>query len=320
MLNDTEKTDIINIIKNVLTKHGIDIDVDKYKDSLDDNIRPMLLFNNGCPFSKYFREKIAAKLNSVYAFKYPNHAIEMLENNDLRLTSLKKNEENDPLEYQEFWYRLGNLSRMIPDNYDITANNWVCNRDKKLPIDKDRKQIYIYCLTRNPSYRHWKEYGNDGKNVCIEYNFKPKNKNNDGAFKCGNVHYDSGYDFDFLREINYYIRTEYGLFFNPTGWTNFALFYKRNKYRWEEETRISLNLINFGLTEDDMEKGIMNLNYKVNEDGSINKDIVCIKNNSDYVNWEIKSITIGTNCPKEDREKIKDIINSNYIHTEIIER
>ncbi|MDR0515607.1 MAG: hypothetical protein LBH25_01010 [Fibromonadaceae bacterium] len=83
--------------------------------------------------------------------------------------------------------------------------------------------------------------------------------------------------FDFLREINYYIGTKYGCFFNPTGWTRFALFYKRDKYRWEEETRLSLNLANFGLTEGNAGKGVEGFNYKANADGSINKDIACIK-------------------------------------------
>ncbi|MDR0515608.1 MAG: hypothetical protein LBH25_01015 [Fibromonadaceae bacterium] len=103
MLTDEEKADIINIMKSVLKKYDIDIDVDNYKHSLEDtldstdiNPTPLVYFNY-CPFSSYFRERIITDLNhSLYAFKRPDFAMEMLENNDLRLTSLKKNEENDP--------------------------------------------------------------------------------------------------------------------------------------------------------------------------------------------------------------------------------
>ncbi|MCL2207878.1 MAG: hypothetical protein FWB90_07285 [Fibromonadales bacterium] len=326
MLTDTEKLDeetkddIINVIKRVLKKYTMDrdINVDKYKEFLTyiNSNPPWIIFNYYCPFSKYFGQRIITDLNnSLYAFKSPNHAIEMLENNDLRLTSLKKNEENDPLEYQEFWYRLGNISRMIPDNYDTKIKNWLCNNKYKIPMDEDREQIYIYCLTRNPSPKHWTEYGDNDKNVCIEYNFKSKTDNN-GPFKDGNVYYDNGYDFDFLREINYYIRAKYGLFFSPSGWTKFALFYKRDKYRWEEETRLSLNSANWPAIRESAKRKENGLEFK---DGDADCGIICIKNDNDYVNWEVKSITIGANCPKEDREKIKNIIK-NYINTKIIER
>jgi hypothetical protein len=361
-----DKIDIIKHMNHVLKKHSIDIniDVDQCIDYLHDdyeNIPPLLVFRDNCPFSKYFRERIITYLtdlnHSLYAFKCPNHAIEMLENNDLRLTSLKKNEKNDPLEYQEFWYRLGNISRMIPDNYDSREDiklklngliddsnkeslnvqeilcrldsiikgfsknaikNWLCNNEDEIPMDEDRKRIYIYCLTRNPSSRHWKEYGNNDENICIKYNFKPKTDNNE-AFKYGNVYYDNGYDFDFLREINYYVRTEYGLFFNPSGWTRFALFYKRDKYRWEEETRLSLNSANWPSIRDYAKRKEKGLEFK---DGDANCGIICIKSNNDYVSWEVKSVTIGANCPKEDKQKIQDIIkgNANYILTEVIKR
>jgi len=367
-LTGEQRADIIKHINHVLKKHAIDIniDVDRYVDYLYDDygsIPPLLVFMDNCPFSNYFRERIITDLNnSLYAFKPPNFAIEMLENNDLRLTSLKRNQENDPLEYQEFWYRLGNISRMIPDNYDSREDiklklndliddsnkeslnvqdilcrldniikgfpknaikNWLCNNEYKIPMDEDREQIYIYCLTRNPSDEHWKRYGNNEKNVCIEYNFNPKPNVNDEAFKYGNVYYDKGYDFDFLREINYYIRTEYGLFFNQNGWTRFALFYKRDRYRWEEETRLSLNSMLYGSVKDDAEDKKNGSEYKVNKDGSIDKSILCIKNYENrYVDWEVRSITIGANCPKEDKEKIREIMSSNvnYASTEIIER
>lgn len=231
--------EICNDINAILKKYNVDISVSPQMVNLHSN--GILSFEKvgDCPFKKNFYFNNTAKLVDVYAYKSAQRAIDMLNNDILYFTSLEKNEDNDYSEYSEFFHRTGFFEQFIPNGY---VKGKTPLYQPKLPIDIERENTYIYCLTNTfNKTRHWKEYANYATGVCIEYSFEFKSRLNQCIdFNYGRIVYDTGYLYDYLKEINWMLRRKYQLSFCPTGIRRFAAMYKREKYSWEDESRIVL--------------------------------------------------------------------------------
>ena len=296
--------DISGLIVEILNRNGLnDIKIDK-KD-LKQYDKSLYIFFDPCPFLQYFKSKNSAKLTKIYTYKKAERALEMFEKNELHLTNLELNEENDSSEYQEFFMRIGNISSMIPEDFK-TEGIWVCDKKGELPIDKEKRSIYIYCFTNTFNMpRHWMEYANNDSGVCIEYDINViKYDLFPNIIRFGRVHYDYGYDFDFLKEIHHSVRKKFSLSFIANGFTEFAKFYKRDKYRWEDETRLVVDLNKNKALVKQIKDGKMQGVKLVNED-----KILVFKNmNNHFIRWKIKNVYCGNKIEEDLGQKISAVL------------
>lgn len=133
---------------------------------------------------------------------------------------------SDPFEFNEFLNRYTEVNKTAPNFFDHQKRN-----------------TFILCLSHN--YKNddlWKNCGIDNKDngICLGLKYKDTIENEDQTnfFHFRDIHYDKGNDFDFLREINYYLKHNYQIRFFPTTYYPFTIFYKRYKFNSEIETRL----------------------------------------------------------------------------------
>ena len=231
-------------IAKIINKH---IDKSKFKDSLlissddinFDTSNEVIDWNIGVKgnhfkYSVYSKDKIAFLLTKLLAterksdfgtffhFIKLKHALAILENNEIQLSSLSSLTENDSAEYSEF------LSRY---NYNPAFND--------VHISNAKDSIYVFCLTKEfRNQKFWNEYLKDTPGVCIGFRFEKYNIDLFDFFEFIDVIYDDGYSFDFLNDIQREIKNKFNKRLYIGGMNRIARHYKRNKYSWESETRL----------------------------------------------------------------------------------
>lgn len=302
-LTNQQKRDIAQDINKILERYGI-----YYKGSLlkvdpanINEIIPDYVFEDKM-FKKYFTSLSAAKMDSIYAYKNFPYVLQMLTNDELHFTSLKLNEQNDPSEYLETTLRCMYIQPFIADDYVGQSSGLKGNHcyfknanGSLLPIEEQRQKTYIYCLTNTYNLnRHWSEYATDETGVCIEYSFEMPHPNVHTWLSYGRIHYDEGYDCDFIKEINLMMIRKYGKTFTPVGIAKFATMVKREKYRWEDELRIVLlgnNAENVSFQEDPNAPGV-----------------VKIKNGTLF-QWKIKRVIAGNKIDSNNLSQLQSVCN-----------
>ena len=185
------------------------------------------------PFEIYLTDQLidrTADQGLFYSFKKPEHVEEILNTNKIHMSSLSQLKHNDPLEYYEL------LSIINPFHLKVNERN--------------KENIFIFCFTkdfRNADF--WKTYGknndsNKVENIAIGFRFKKKEGLNSVANAIGfhDVIYNYNNRFDFIKEIQYKLHNELNktLCIDPTNL--FARFFKRQKFSWENETRLCIDL------------------------------------------------------------------------------
>lgn len=154
----------------------------------------------------------------------------LINNNTIQATSLHSLSSNDHTEYSEFFKRI-DVKYIMDKNFDA-----------------DKKNKYVFCFTKNwRTERFWREYADDYKGVCVGFRFIVK-KNSPQFNETGidgilirDVYYDSGYDFEFINKLRYEFLKHFNKELFLSGSSRFALFYKREKFKWEDETRLLIN-------------------------------------------------------------------------------
>ena len=260
-------------------------------------------------FKAYFSSLCAAKMDSIYTYKNFPYVLDMLNNDELHFTSLEKNGPNDSSEYLETALRCMYVQPFIADDYVGPSSkvsggnhNYFKNADgRPLPIDRERLHSYICCFTASfNKNRHWAEYARNESGVCIEISFKMPKPDKYTWLSYGRVHYDSGYDFDFLKEINLMMRTKYGKTFTPMGISKMAIMTKRDRYRWEDELRIALlseELLNgMPFTEDPKVPGL-----------------VRVPNNNGIFHWTIKQVIAGNKISQDNLDSLRSVCQTKQI-------
>jgi len=301
---------ICDHIRQILKKNRI-TEIEINEADLD-QMGTILVFLND-PFKKYFYKHHTTKMKSVYAYKKAKRVIDMLTLNELHLTNLKLNEGNDQSEYAEIIQRLGYLHPFIPDDYCSSKNKckkgnpcWFNNSSGRLPIDETREKIFIYCLTNTFNKKqHWFEYADEDAGVCVEYDFNVTNVLYDNIFTYGRIHYDNGYDFDFIKEIINSIRINHNFSFQVTGITKMAMLYKRDRYRWEDESRIAINV--------DSSEGQRFIQTQGIYFGNSNSQVLTVKNNNPYFSWNVRRIICGNRIDPKERAALGAICNAKNI-------
>jgi len=300
------------IISETSKKHGVyGVDV-KPSDIQILHTQHPYVYLDPCPFLKYFYSRNAVKPCRLFAYKKAKRVLAMLKADELHLTNLELNEENDPSEYQEFWLRIGNISQMIPDDY-ATNKFWLCNCAGKIPMDDIKQKVYLYCFTNTFNLpRHWMEYADGDAGVCVEYDISITNGRYNDMIKFGRVNYDSGYDFDFIKEICHKIRRKCSIGFIPQGFTNFSKFYKRDKYCWEDETRLVIDLSKNKSVFNMAEQGKGGMRFATDRHGNVNEKVLILENNSAQIKWTIRNLFFGGRINPGIAKRITNVLKRKY--------
>ncbi len=317
----SDKRKICNDINKILVKNNIK-EIKVYPKNFKSLTKSPVFWFHPCPFSKYFYSKHVAKLTNIFAYKKATRMIDMLKNDELHLTNLILNEENDPSEYAEVIHRCGFNYPFIPDDYCsqknnckqklCANNNHIGNANNKLPIDDDRKNILVYCFSATfNEKKHWFEYADQDRGCCAQYEFNVSDGFFNPLINYGRIHYDNGYDFEFIKEISNLMRVKHQLAFTPLGITRMAMMYKRDKYRWEDEIRIAVNLKDSTKSS----KQLINWNPNMFEHVDIGNDksVLKIKNSNPYMSWKVKKVIAGGRMSKTRFKQLENICKRNGI-------
>jgi hypothetical protein len=169
-----------------------------------------------------------------YWFKPYERAVEIINENRVHLLSLEKQDLNDHSEALEFVQRY----EYFPYSDRYYKNNVIMGKDKFGGIA---------CFTKNfRNQRFWNDYAKSDMGIAFGVRFYFKNDpffQGYQPFTLRDVFYDTGYDLDFLNELRYLIFRKYDVILstipNEINWMRYH--YKRDKYRWENETRLSFD-------------------------------------------------------------------------------
>jgi hypothetical protein len=316
MLKEQDRVAICDTIRAILNRNGI-----TSLQIIDSNLKSIghfpYIFFQPCPFERFFYKNHVTKMINLYAYKKAQRVYDMLVNNELHLTSLKLNEKNDSSEYSEAFLRLGYLYPFIASDYCSQQNKCPNAKNKTwfkgiAPIDNDRENIFIYCFTNEfNKKRHWFEYADEDRGVCVEYDLDVSKLIGIPGFYCGRIHYDTGYDFDFIKEIIHHVRVDHKKMFQPTGLTQMAMLYKRDKYKWEDESRLVFNLKTPSLFTPSV-KDLIQSNSQWFD--TTTKGVLKIKGPSNpHISWQIKRVICGSRIDPVIYKKIDTICKTQSI-------
>jgi hypothetical protein len=162
-------------------------------------------------------------------------------------------------------------------------------------IDEQKNELCIFCLTNDYTNEcFWKKYTEDYNGLCIEMDFKFEGKEElIDKFEFRKVSYDDGSDFRFYAELKDRIYAKYKKLPLPNGIAKFAAFYKREQYKWENETRLLIDKRNWG--------------KKTSE------NFLEVPFENELFTIKIKSITVGKHLTPCKKEKIMELASQRGI-------
>ena len=252
-----------------------------------------------------------------YWFKPFKRAKEILRDRELHLLSLDKMDQNDHTESIEFIQRY----HSFPYAEDYA---------KSRIYGSGRIGTHISCFTTNfRKQRFWEEYANYDTGVCIGLRIVFKNDSEFSCFqpfKLRDIFYDKDYSLDFLNEIRYEVFKHFNVVLSTitedTEWMPY--YYKRDKYRWEEETRLSFDIGKFiemqksfskkdKITIDErLEVHNLELVYET-EKSEKPPFLLRIPFDNAFIKVEVCEIICGSNVLDSQISELKDLINANVI-------
>jgi hypothetical protein len=153
-----------------------------------------------------------------------DYALATLQKKEIQLSALSYLWDNDPAEQTEFLRRHGLLKNII---------------DNK--IDEIKNKVFIFCFS--DSFRAenaWKLYGQNETGIALGFRFieYSVDQAHTDLYQLKDIVYDSGYDFDFINEIQFRLKKKFDRQLLFGGLSNISKFYKRAKYTWEREARL----------------------------------------------------------------------------------
>ena len=201
--------------------------------------------SNNNPLARAFNQTALNRINDqgqFFHFKSYNIALSIISNKSIQASNLLSNDKNDFAEYSEFFKRLGLFHSLIPMDYCDQLATKKYNPASKSPMDEERENIMILCFSKEGhKEKFWTSYANNDLGVCLVFRFLSYDPDQIDNYSFRDICYDDGYKFDFINHINYHLLREFGRQILIEGVTKFSKFYKRAKYEWENETRLSFH-------------------------------------------------------------------------------
>jgi hypothetical protein len=273
-----------------------------------DNTNPITsIFNQSSP------NRIVDK-GQFFHFKSTKISKLILKNKAVQVSDLLSNDANDFAEYSEFFKRLGLFNNLMPEDALQQKQQGVYNPASPSKMDKERKSLLILCFTKNShEERFWKQYVDDDHGVCFGLRVRDYNPDNLPLYSFRDVCYDEGYKFDFLNHINYHYAREFGTHLLPGGLAKFAKFYKRGKYAWEDETRLTFHydFDTFGYGR------ALNNIFPLQTDQSTGRNYINLPLQGSSIENPLFTLTLdevicGKNISEDDYQEIKSLVADNF--------
>jgi hypothetical protein len=275
-------------------------------------------------FGRLARNRIKDNIQFTH-FKSLNRTLDIILKKEIQVSNLTSNQYNDYAEYSEFLRRAEFYHSLIPKDYCDQVEKKVLNVGSRSLSDDVRDNTFIFCFSQDYSNpRFWTDYAKDETGVAIVFRFISFNQTQFDKYDLRDVHYDSGYDFEFINYINFHLRKEFGYAFIPGSVSKFARFYKRQSYQWEVETRLCFNIDttlphNIGLAAGHF--------FQINNDLDPNSDrkylnIPLLGNATPnpLFSLTIDEVVVGKNVKSSDFNAISDALNSNFPNATITQR
>lgn len=266
-----------------------------------------LKLNANDKFKSYF-ENVAPSRKFDYGQFYHmlkfDYAIKTLQNKEIQLSALSYLWENDPVEQTEFLRRHGFLKNIVNDK-----------------IEEIKNKVFIFCFSDSfRSEEAWKLYGQNDMGVALGFRFVEFDQNYTDLYQLKDVVYDSGYDFDFINEIQFRLKKKFGRQLLFSGLSNLSKFYKRSKYAWERETRLCFDYqANEDYSEIYNQKGLtfpdeINLNkfFPIQCDES-GRYFIKVPFNNRLFKLKILEIICGKNITNEQIKQLKSLVDTDTI-------
>jgi len=281
--------------------------------------------SNNNPVSKVFNITALNRINDqgqFFHFKSKNIAIQIISNKSIQVSNLLSNQENDFAEYSEFYKRLGLYHQLMPKDYCAQKKSNTFNPASKSEMDIERENILILCFAKEGHKEmFWKDYADNDKGVSLVFRFLDFDVNNSLLYNFRDVVYDDGYNFDFINQINYNFLKEFGRQLFVEGITKFSKFYKRGKYKWENETRLAFHYnFDFGGYGNDLQKI-----FPLQTDNTTGRKYIDLplKGNAKknpFFTLTIDEVICGKNINSTDFISIKNALTTNFPDAKIWQR
>jgi len=301
-LNASDLIEIKRIYDVIKDKYGLKYGLDIQQINKHCVGRTLTLPQTINPVYKTLEERIPSRKNSgsrFYHYKSTEIAKQILQFQTIQASTASSNLENDFTEFAEFFRRTGAVYPFTSDN-PIEKNSTFDAKGNR-NIDNWKENIFLLCFTDDfKDDRFWIEYSGPWNQVCLEFEFTFPSDPEDHKFNFRNVSYDKGYDYDFALELNERLRKSLQIEFSPNGWTAFATHYKRAKYAWERETRLSFYYDNFTSLE---------AIYPAQTSGA--RRFISIDANSRLIKWKITNIICG---PLVSQSDMNDLVHLGKVH------
>ncbi len=317
-MTQKEKIEAAKIINNAFASANFDLTIPQvtWQDILD---RPgYITFQGNNPFDFIFGHLARGRIydyGQFTHFKSLDIAISIINSKSIQISNLKSNQENDYSEFTEFLRRMEFYHHLLPQNYCQQVASKTFNPGVPSAADIDRENIFILCFAQDcHNDKFWLNYSNDDRGVAINFKFRFYHPDHLAKYDFRDVYYDNGYDFDFVTFINYYFKQKFSRVLLPGGFVKFARFYKRAKYNWEHETRLSFHFdptMPFGL-------GTAFVNdFPIHTDPVSGRKFLNIPLSGNplgnpYFDLDIVEVVCGRNVTSADYIRLQTALNASY--------
>ena len=257
---------------------------------------------------------------ALFHFKDAPTAIKILQQKILQASHLPIQSKEDEEEYVYFMkqieHELVTDDKPIPDKMLKVFGGF-------LGVDAIRDQAHIICFTKTDSKEYfWNKYAAYHSGVCFRFKYNPTGDKLlyqlIPKYYLRDMIYDNELNnkFSFLAEMNRELKKNVGYELMITMVHGFAAFYKRNRYKVEDEIRFAVLLSYFNAWN----------HYEIIEpkqDGNRKYIPIPIKGHDLFFGYEfpfeleLMEIQCGTNMPVYDFEKIQSIRDSQWTEVPI---
>jgi hypothetical protein len=241
-------------------------------------------------FSKIFNAKAESMKDvdshSYFHYKKFEFAYDFIDKEYITLSALSNYKDSDIKEYEHF-FEIVNIG---------TSKSY---------IEEKKDGFYIFCLTEDSkTERFWEEYADYYKGLCIEMEITDEDKSKSELFDLRKVCYDNGLGFHFFAQMQKELLDKTGKYLVIDGIAKFGAFYKREKYNWENETRLFMN---WNWYEKQLKDS------KIEYMPRTTKKFLKVPFDNDLFIIKVKSITIGKHLMPYQKEKIKELADKKGI-------